>query len=203
MKQPQRHCNPSCTHAGTRNLQLARRHSVGRREPSWKTALHNCPERNRLCEKKNLVNSTELLESTDPNAWQADFVEGNLTDYKEFDAINKTVAYEFGFGLSYITFRLSNLAINVAVANASRIPNPNAPLLPGGNVEIWATLATVSVTVTNTGSVSGATVLQLYLSYPQEADAPVRSLRGFEKIALSPRGSDIVQFTLMRRGLSY
>lgn len=152
---------------------------------------------------KNLVNSTELVTTSDPDAWQADFVEGNLIDYKEFDARNTSVAYEFGFGLSYATYNLSNLRIEVTTANASRVPNPAAPILPGGNVELWATLATVSVTVTNTGHVSGAAIPQLYLSYPDEANAPVRSLRGFEKVALSAGTSGTVQFPLTRRDLSY
>jgi beta-glucosidase len=152
---------------------------------------------------KNLVNSTELLTTTDPNAWQADFVEGNLIDYKEFDAINKSVAYEFGFGLSYTTFELSNLNTKVVVANASRTPNPDAPIAPGGNTELWATLATVDATVSNTGSREGATVAQIYLSYPSEADAPVRSLRGFEKVTIGSQSSTTVQFPLTRRDLSY
>ncbi|KAF9692889.1 hypothetical protein EKO04_009060 [Ascochyta lentis] len=152
---------------------------------------------------KNLINSTELVTTTDPNAWQADFVEGNLIDYKEFDALNASVAFEFGFGLSYTTFNVSNLRIEFSGVNVSRTPNPAAPIQPGGNVELWATLATVSVTVSNTGSVAGATVPQLYLSYPEEANAPVRSLRGFEKVALSAGTSGTLDFPLTRRDLSY
>jgi beta-glucosidase len=152
---------------------------------------------------KNLVNSTALATTTDPDAWQADFVEGNLIDYKEFDARNASVAFEFGFGLSYTTFNISNLQIQVNGANVSRTPNPAAPIQPGGNVELWATLATVSVIVSNTGSVSGAAVPQLYLSYPAEANAPVRSLRGFEKVALSAGTSGTLNFPLTRRDLSY
>ncbi|KAJ4370295.1 hypothetical protein N0V86_009032, partial [Didymella sp. IMI 355093] len=152
---------------------------------------------------KNLVNSTALATTTDPDAWQADFVEGNLIDYKEFDARNASVAFEFGFGLSYTTFNISNLQVQVSGANVSRTPDPAAPIQPGGNVELWATLATVSVTVSNTGSVSGAAVPQLYLSYPAEANAPVRSLRGFEKVALSAGTSGTLNFPLTRRDLSY
>jgi beta-glucosidase len=152
---------------------------------------------------KNIVNSTELVTTSDPNAWQADFVEGNLIDYKEFDAANTSVAYEFGFGLSYTTFNLSNLEIKVVVANASRTPSPDAPILPGGNTDLWAILATVNVTVTNTGKEDGATIAQLYLSYPSEAVAPVKSLRGFEKVALGSSSSTTVQFSLARRDLSY
>jgi beta-glucosidase len=152
---------------------------------------------------KNLINSTDLMNTSDSNAWQADFVEGNLIDYKEFDALNTSVAFEFGFGLSYTTFNVSNLQIEVSISNASRTPNPAAPIQPGGNVELWATLATVSVTVTNTGSVAGATVPQLYLSYPEEANAPIRSLRGFEKATLSAGTSGMLHFPLTRRDLSY
>ncbi|KAF3039252.1 hypothetical protein E8E11_004825 [Didymella keratinophila] len=152
---------------------------------------------------RNLVNSTALLTTADPDAWQADFVEGNLIDYKEFDARNASVAFEFGFGLSYTTFNISNLQVQVSGANASRTPSPGAPVQPGGNVELWATLATVTVTVSNTGSVSGATVPQIYLSYPAEANAPVRSLRGFEKVALGAGTSGTLNFPLTRRDLSY
>jgi beta-glucosidase len=152
---------------------------------------------------KNLANSTELQTTSDPNAWQADFVEGNLIDYKEFDAKNMTVAYEFGYGLSYATYNVLELDIQVSASNVSRVPNPAAPIQPGGNVELWATLATVRATVTNTGDVSGAAVAQLYLSYPDEAGAPAKSLRGFEKVALSAGTSGVVQFALTRRDLSY
>jgi beta-glucosidase len=152
---------------------------------------------------KNIVNSTELATTRDPDAWQADFVEGNLIDYKEFDAANTSVAYEFGFGLSYTTFALSDLKATVLAANASRTPNPAARIVPGGNEDLWSTLATVTVTVENTGKKDGATVAQLYLSYPEEADAPVRSLRGFEKVRIAPGSSTSVQFDLCRRDLSY
>ncbi|CAI6332454.1 unnamed protein product [Periconia digitata] len=152
-----------------------------------------------------VVNSTELLASTDPNAWQDDFTEGNIIDYKEFDSKNKSVAYEFGFGLSYTTFELSNLEVQVAAANASRLPSSSAKILPGGNEELWQVLATVSVTLQNTGDVAGATVPQLYITLPAEAGETqnVRALRGFEKVHLEEGAEFKVEFQLMRRDLSY
>lgn len=153
--------------------------------------------------RHNIVNSTALQETDNPIAWQADFVDGNLIDYKEFDAENKSVAYPFGFGLSYTTFNVSDLKTSIVVANASRTANPNAPIYPGGNVDLWATLATVEVTVSNTGQKAGAAIPQLYLAYPSEAGMPVRSLRGFEKVYLNPGASATVRFDLMRRDLSY
>lgn len=151
-----------------------------------------------------IVNSTALLNSTNPNAWQDDFTEGNLIDYKEFDAANKSVAYEFGFGLSYTTFELSDIKIEAVANNTSRVPNSSAKIVPGGNEELWQTLATVSVTVKNTGAMNGSTVPQLYISLPAEAgDKTVRSLRGFSKVSLSAGEASTVEFPLMRRDLSY
>ncbi|KAK4892979.1 hypothetical protein LTR28_002254, partial [Elasticomyces elasticus] len=57
----------------------------------------------------DITNSTALLETENPDAWQSDFTEQLLIDYRHFDYHNQTVAYEFGFGLSYTTFGLSNL----------------------------------------------------------------------------------------------
>ncbi|KAF5019513.1 hypothetical protein F66182_8478 [Fusarium sp. NRRL 66182] len=75
----------------------------------------------------------------------------------------------------------------------------------GGNPDLWETAVTVSVTLTNTGSVDGKAVPQLYLSYPDtsKVDHPVRVLRGFEKVALKKGESKTVELELTRRDLSY
>jgi beta-glucosidase len=152
---------------------------------------------------RNLLNDTALRTTTDPDAWQEDFVEGNLIDYKEFDAKNASVLYEFGFGLSYTTFALSDLDVRVDVKNAPRRPDSRAPILPGGNADLWKNLASVSVSVKNSGKVSGSAVPQVYLTYPDEAGAPVKSLRGFEKVELRAGAKKTVKFSLTRRDLSY
>lgn len=152
---------------------------------------------------RNIVNSTALHQTTDPSAWNADFLEGNLIDYKWFDAENASVAFEFGFGLSYTTFELRNLQTRLLVSKPSREPDEGAAVLPGGNVELWESIATVSVTVKNTGAIAGSAIPQLYLSYPLEAAAPVKSLRGFEKIYLESGASETVRFSLTRRDMSY
>jgi len=56
--------------------------------------------------------------------------------------------------------------------------------------------------VTNTGSVSGDEVVQLYLSHPGIEGAPVRSLAGFQRIHLEAAASQTVSFTLRDRDLS-
>ncbi|KAJ4356174.1 uncharacterized protein N0V89_004204 [Didymosphaeria variabile] len=100
---------------------------------------------------------------------------------------------------------------------------------PGGNPDLYTTLITVSATVTNIGLVAGATVVQLYVSFPKNykdpetgeaIDFPVRVLRGFEKVHVPAqqevpvkgvKGSahggggnrQVVTFELSRKDLSY
>ncbi|KAJ0118582.1 glycosyl hydrolase family 3-4 [Diaporthe amygdali] len=65
-------------------------------------------------------------------------------------------------------------------------------------------LATVTATITNSGSVGGAEVPQLYLTLPSSAPAaPPKQLRGFTKLLLQPGASSIATFNLRRRDLSY
>lgn len=131
--------------------------------------------------------------------------------------------FEFGFGLSYTTFNMSDLSVSTAV-NTSLTQYPgNNSVQPGGNPELFAQLATVSVTVSNTGDVYGAAVPQLYvsivsscypntvltspqLSMPMESvpeNTPMKVLRGFEKVPLDAGASQTVVFPLTRRDLSY
>ncbi|SMR51682.1 unnamed protein product [Zymoseptoria tritici ST99CH_3D1] len=153
-----------------------------------------------------ITNSTALLNSSDPNAWQSDFKERLLIDYRWFDYFNTTVQYEFGFGLSYTTFSLADLAITALSTSAVPSTPPAHSIAPGGNPALWQALFRVTTTVTNTGSVPGATVPQLYLALPGPPNddiTPVRVLKGFEKVFLQPGESQEVCFDLARRDLSY
>jgi beta-glucosidase len=53
-----------------------------------------------------IVKNTKSQESINFKVWQANSSEGNMIDYKELDASNKSITYEFGFGLSYSFSRL-------------------------------------------------------------------------------------------------
>ncbi|EXJ56169.1 beta-glucosidase [Cladophialophora yegresii CBS 114405] len=155
----------------------------------------------------DITNSTELQQTEDPNAWQSNFTEALLIDYRHFDYYNQSVLYEFGFGLSYTTFDMSTLDIEPAVPSLEISPLPDAvPIVPGGNPTLWQVLYTVNITVTNTGDVAGASVPQVYLALPQIANSvptPKNVLRGFDKITLQPGQSQTVNFPLTRRDLSY
>lgn len=79
------------------------------------------------------------------------------------------------------------------------------PIQPGGNPALWETVYNISALVTNSGSVKGATVPQLYVTFPDSAPrgTPPKQLRGFAKNFLEPTESKAVAFELMRRDLRY
>ncbi|KAM0270425.1 hypothetical protein ACHAQH_009460 [Verticillium albo-atrum] len=148
---------------------------------------------------------TTDVETTGLDDWQSWFDEKLEIDYRYFDAHNIPVRYEFGFGLSYSTFEMSNIeARKTSQGPITAVPR-NQTTVPGGNPSLWDTLFTVEVTVQNTGEVRGATVAQLYVTYPDSAPegTPPLQLRGFDKIDLTPGEEGVATFELMRRDLSY
>ncbi|MCD8101009.1 MAG: glycoside hydrolase family 3 C-terminal domain-containing protein [Alistipes sp.] len=86
--------------------------------------------------------------------------------------------YEFGYGLSYTTYEYSDVELSAR------------SILPG-------TSLTASVTVTNTGTMAGEEIVQMYLTQEYASvTRPVKELRGFRRIALSPGESRRVEFTV-------
>ncbi|KAH8689240.1 putative beta-glucosidase G [Phaeosphaeriaceae sp. PMI808] len=150
-----------------------------------------------------IVNLTEV---STPTGWQSNFTEGQMIDYRHFDANKIEPLYEFGFGLSYTTFKLSSdIKLTTLVKNPSAAANPKLAIKQGGNPELWTDIVRVVGTLRNTGRVSGATVVQLYLGLPDSVPVGkvVRALRGFEKVFLKPNEERTVEFLLKRRDLSY
>jgi beta-glucosidase len=93
-----------------------------------------------------------------------------------------TPLYPFGYGLSYTKFSYSNLTV------------PSAAVEAGQPVVVEATVA-------NTGTRAGDEVAQLYLEFPSVPGAPLRALRGFERVHLEPGASQTVRFELEPRDL--
>lgn len=130
---------------------------------------------------------------------QSDFSEGQFIDYRYFDKKGITPRYEFGYGLSYTTFKYSNLRFSL---KGSPSPYPaKAAIQSGGNPHLFDTVATGSVQVTNTGSMDSLEVAQLYLGIPG-SDQPVKQLRAFEKVSIPKGQTKTVQFSLRRKDMS-
>lgn len=147
-------------------------------------------------------------DTTDPNAWQDDFVEGQMIDYRYFDATSgKEPLYEFGFGLSYTEFEIGqSLTVELASNTLRQHVDKSMGIAPGGLVDLWTHVALVKVNITNSGHRAGSTVLQLYVSLPQDTTpigTPLKVLRGFDKLFLQPGETKQATFDLMRRDLSY
>ena len=134
----------------------------------------------------------------------ADFEEGLFVDYRAFDRSGIEPRFAFGFGLSYTTFGYGKLEVQLKAKNTTEFPSPDVPVVQGGHPELWDTVAVVHSDVTNTGTVAGAEVAQLYIGVPAEddPDAPVRVLRGFAKKFLKPKQTATAEFVLTRRDLS-
>jgi beta-glucosidase len=107
-----------------------------------------------------------------------------MVGYRYWTTTGKHPLFPFGFGLSYTTFSFSRLQVPATAASGSTV--------------------SVSFDVTNTGSVAGAEVAQLYVSDPSaKATRPERELKGFEKVRLAPGETQHVTLSLDARAFSY
>ena len=102
--------------------------------------------------------------------------------YRFFDTFNREVAYPFGFGLSYTTFEFSKPVVKAKGKDA---------------VE-------VSITIKNTGAVSGKEVAQVYVQAPKgKLEKPAQELKAFAKTReLKPGESQTLTMTIPVRDLA-
>lgn len=111
-----------------------------------------------------------------------DYGEGVFVGYRYYDTYGKSVDYPFGYGLSYATFEIADVAAAKTGANT----------------------ATVTATVTNTSDVAAAETVQVYVA-PGKADVarPKHELRGFTKVFLKAGESKTVTIDLDERAFAY
>ena len=132
---------------------------------------------------------------------QDNFTEGVFIDYRAFDRNGVTPRFEFGFGMTYTTFEYANLKVLHALELSELSEYPTGPVIPGGNADLWDTVAVVTAGITNTGPVEAAEIAQLYIQVPDEAQ-PVLQLRGFDKVTVPPGETRAVDFKIRRRDIS-
>jgi beta-glucosidase len=116
---------------------------------------------------------------------RVEYREGVFVGYRHYDAVHLTPLFPFGHGLSYTSFAYSKLGLDKTAIDDSQS-------------------VTAEVTVTNTGKLAGAEVVQLYVA-PRQASVirPVRELKGFAKVFLNPGQSKTVSLTLGRRAFAF
>ncbi|KAJ5526056.1 hypothetical protein N7494_012706 [Penicillium frequentans] len=106
--------------------------------------------------------------------------------YRYFEKSDLAPAFPFGHGLSYTTFTRSDL-------NIQTVPEEAKYSESGETI-------TAAVTVTNTGSIAGAEVVQLWVVPPKtDVNRPVRELKAFQKVFLQPGESKTVQLTVEKK----
>ncbi|HET9430371.1 MAG TPA: glycoside hydrolase family 3 C-terminal domain-containing protein, partial [Chitinophagaceae bacterium] len=116
--------------------------------------------------------------------------DSDLPSFMNYDMTGRTyryfkgeALYPFGYGLSYASFNYSNIQIQ--------------PLLKKGSK------AKVSVMVKNTGNRNGEEVVQLYVTHQNiKGKAPIRALKGFQRITLKAGETKTVSLSLTAEQLS-
>ncbi len=107
-----------------------------------------------------------------------------MVGYRYWTTTGKHPLFPFGFGLSYTTFGFAKLDVPATAVSGATVP--------------------VSFDVTNTGSVAGAEVAQLYVSDPSATvSRPERELKGFDKVVLTPGETRHITLNLDARAFSY
>ena len=130
--------------------------------------------------------------NTYPGTWRSDkkiidedYKEGFYVGYRWVDHAKTKPDFAFGHGLSYTTFRLSNLRLS---ANT---------MTKDGHI-------TLTVNVKNTGSREGAEVVQLYIhDVKSSLERPYKELKGFAKVGLKPGESKDVSIDVNNEALSF
>ncbi|MBR5724548.1 MAG: glycoside hydrolase family 3 C-terminal domain-containing protein [Bacteroidales bacterium] len=115
----------------------------------------------------------------------------DLPDFLDYSMENRTYRYftgkplyAFGYGLSYTSFGYGEGRLS------------KASMKKGGKV-------TLTVPVTNTGSVAGAEIVQVYVQALDNPDAPIKALKGFTKLQLAPGATQKASVTLTDEAFEY
>ena len=116
---------------------------------------------------------------------QVEYAEGIYVGYRYFDKRKIEPLFPFGFGLSYTKFDYSDLKVSPGETSSDKPVD-------------------VSLQVRNSGSRSGAEVVELYVHDGHSSvDRPVQELKGFQRVNLAPGEAKTVHFTLDRSAMAF
>ena len=116
---------------------------------------------------------------------KVEYREGIYVGYRYYDTKEMPVAYPFGYGLSYTTFAYSDLRLDKETMTDSDTLH-------------------VSFDITNTGSVAGKEIVQLYIrDLTGSTNRPLKELKGFEKVSLEPGETKTVTIELDYRSFAW
>ncbi len=109
----------------------------------------------------------------------------NIRDGRTYMYFKGEPLYPFGFGLSYTTFKYSNLH-----TSSDRLAKDGS--------------LTVSVDVTNTGSREGDTVVQMYVQHlGNKVEQPREALKGFQRVTIAAGATKTVEIPLKASALAW
>ena len=155
----------------------------GKLTMTWPIAATDHPSTRNFPQDLDMYTYREMQgwESGIPNESFTNHEEDIYVGYRYFDTFDRQVAYPFGFGLSYTTFDFSQPKVKVS------------------DNEVM-----VSITVKNTGKVSGKEVAQVYVSAPKGTlEKPVHELKAFAKTReLKPGEQQTLVMNLQKRELA-
>ena len=110
--------------------------------------------------------------------------EGMYVGYRWYDARHIEPFYPFGYGLSYTSFAITDVAVE-------------------DEIDVEKNPVAVQITVKNTGMLAGSEVVQLYVHDVEcKFDRPQKELKGFQKIFLEPGEEKTVTICLKKSDLA-
>ncbi|MHC4123465.1 MAG: beta-glucosidase family protein [Planctomycetota bacterium] len=128
--------------------------------------------------KRTTLNEMRAIKFDHGEIGDLEYSEGIYLGYRHFDRSDTKPLYPFGYGLSYTTFKYSNMKLSEKKIKAGQ-------------------KVTVSVDITNTGDRYGAEIVQLYVGDDKcSVDRPVKELKGYEKVFLYPGQTKTVDIEL-------
>lgn len=122
--------------------------------------------------------------------------EGIFIGYRYYDKRNMDVLFPFGHGLSYTTFRYSNISIEKDGVITNNCP-VTLKLCDTDKIKVY-------VDITNTGNMAGAEIVQLYIkNFIGLENRPEKELKNFDKVFLEPGETKTACMELDFRSFAY